>query len=169
MPRQPCASCDDEEPADPGAVIPAPVAVPPRPDPVRVLAYAANGVGDEIALVMLARLLEDLPIALEISQTRMLASDVTALINEKKFSIVCIADLPPSASSKTRYLVKRLRAAFPDLRIVVGRWAPPALADENTQVLRDAGATHVASTLVETKKYLATLVDVLPARGVDAA
>jgi predicted PurR-regulated permease PerM len=159
----------DAEPGDPGAVIPAPVAVPPRPDQVRVLAYAANGVADEIALAMLARLLEDLPIALEISQTRMLASDVTALINEKKFSIVCIADLPPSASSKTRYLVKRLRAAFPDLRIVVGRWAPPALADENTQVLRDAGATHVASTLVETKKYLATLVDVLPARGVDAA
>ena len=94
----------------------------------------------------------------------MLAADVTALIEEKKFSIVCIADLPPSASSKTRYLVKRLRAAFPNLRIIVGRWAPPALADENAQVLRDAGATHVASTLIETRDYLATLVDVAPAR-----
>ena len=89
----------------------------------------------------------------------------SALIQEKKFSIVCIADLPPSASSKTRYLVKRLRAAFPDLRIIVGRWAPPALADESAQVLRDAGAKHVASTLVETRDYLATLVDVWHPRG----
>ena len=27
----------------------------------------------------------------------------------------------------------------PDLRILVGRWGPPALADESTQALRDAG------------------------------
>ena len=151
----------------PGAVLGAGVAA--RRERVSVLAYAANGVADEIALAMLADLMEDLPITLEISRTRMLAADVVAVIQEKNCSIVCIADLPPSASSKTRYLVKRLRAAFPDLRIVVGRWAPPALADESTQVLRDAGATHVASTLVETRTYLATLLDVAPVQGVDAA
>jgi predicted PurR-regulated permease PerM len=134
-----------------------------------VLAYAANGVADESALAMLAHLVEDLPVTLEISRTRMLAADVIAAVQEKRYGIVCIADLPPSASSKTRYLVKRLRAAFPDLRIVVGRWAPPELADESTQVLREAGASHVASTLVETRAYLATLLDVAPAAGVDAA
>ena len=47
-------------------------------------------------------------------------------------SVVCFADLPPSPSSKTRYFVKRLRAALPDLRILVGRWGPPALADDST-------------------------------------
>jgi predicted PurR-regulated permease PerM len=129
-------------------------------EPVAVLAYAANGVADEIALAMLAHLLEDLPVTLEITRTRMLAADVVALIQERKCSVVCIADLPPSAPSKTRYLIKRLRAAFPDLRIVVGRWAPPALADESAQLLRDAGASHVDSTLVGTKTYLAGLVDV---------
>ena len=55
-------------------------------------------------------------------------------------SVVCLADLPPSPPSKTRYLVKRLHAALPDVRILVGRWGPPALADENTQALREAGA-----------------------------
>ena len=74
--------------------------------------------------------------------------------------MVCFADLPPSPPSKTRYLVKRLRAALPEVRILVGRWAPPALADESTQVLREAGANHVASTLVETRAYLAGLVKV---------
>ncbi len=144
-------------------------ALPGRREPLPMLAYAANGVADEVALTMLGHLVEDLPVTLEITRTRMLAADVVALIQEREFSIVCIADLPPSPSSKTRYLVKRLRAAFPDLRIVVGRWAPPALADESTQILRDAGASHVDSTLVETRTYLATLLEIPRTEGVDAA
>jgi predicted PurR-regulated permease PerM len=137
--------------------------------PIAVLALAANGVADEVALAMLRNLVEDLPVTLEISRTRMLAADVVALIQERKFSIVCIADLPPSASSKTRYLVKRLRATFPDLRIIVGRWAPPALADDSPQVLRDAGASRVDSTLVDTRAYLAGLLEIPRTQGADAA
>jgi hypothetical protein len=136
---------------------------PPLPgprDPLRVLGYATNGVADEVALAMLAHVLDDLPIAVEITRTRMQASEVVSLVHEGQFSVVCIADLPPSPPSKTRYLVKRLRAALPEVRIVVGRWAPPALADESTQVLRDTGADLVASTLVETRTYLAGLVEI---------
>ena len=65
----------------------------------------------------------------------------------------------PSTSSKTRYFVKRLRAALPELRIAVGRWAPPALADDSAQPLVEAGANHVASTLVESRDYLGGLLD----------
>jgi hypothetical protein len=66
----------------------------------------------------------------------------------------------PSPLSKTRYLVKRLHAALPDVRILVGRWGPPALADDSTQPLRDAGATLVASTLAETRTYVGGLVEI---------
>jgi hypothetical protein len=48
-------------------------------------------------------------------------------LRDKKVSVVCFADLPPSPSSKTRYLVRRLRSALPELRMAVGRWGPPAL------------------------------------------
>jgi hypothetical protein len=92
-------------------------------------------------------------------RTRMLASEVVSLVRERGFSVVCIADLPPSPPSKTRYLVKRLHSALPDVRVVVGRWAPSALADESTQVLRDTGASLVASTLLETRTYLEGLVE----------
>jgi predicted PurR-regulated permease PerM len=144
-------------------------ALPMPGERLPMLAYAANGVADEIALTMLAHLVEDLPVALEVTRTRMLAAEVIALVQERKFSIACIADLPPSASSKTRYLVKRLRTAFPDLRIIVGRWAPPELADDSTQILRDAGASHVDSSLLETRTYLATLLEVPRSEGADAA
>jgi predicted PurR-regulated permease PerM len=141
---------------------------PPLPgprEPLRVLGYATNGVADEVALAMLAHLVDDLPIAIEMARTRLQASELVALVHAQHVSVVCIADLPPSPPSKTRYLVKRLHAAAPDLRILVGRWGPPALADESTHVLREAGATLVASTLAETRTYLGTLVEI-PRLGV---
>ena len=136
-------------------------APPPGPrGPLRVLGYAINGVADEVALAMLAQLLDDLPIDLEITGTRLQASELLSLVQAHEFSVVCLSDLPPSAPSKTRYFVKRLHAAFPDLRILVGRWGPPELADESTQVLRDTGANLVASTLLETRTYLGGLVEI---------
>ena len=74
----------------------------------------------------------------------------------------------PSAPSKTRYFVKRLRAALPDLRILVGRLGPPELADESTQVLRHTRANLVASTLIETRTYLGGLVEIPRISGPEA-
>jgi predicted PurR-regulated permease PerM len=136
---------------------------PPLPgprEPLRVLGYATNGAADELALAMLARLLDDLPISLETMSTRLQASELLSLVQTQGFSVVCLADLPPSPPSKTRYLVKRLHATFPDVRILVGRWGPSALADDSAQVLRNTGATLVASTLLETRTYLAGLVEI---------
>jgi predicted PurR-regulated permease PerM len=139
--------------------------------PLRVLGLAINGVADELALGMLVHLVDDLPIAFDITAARMQASELVSLVREREFSVVCFADLPPSPPSKTRYLVKRLRAALPEVRILVGRWAPPALADESTQVLREAGATHVGATLVETREYLGGLVEIprIPVPGTVSA
>jgi predicted PurR-regulated permease PerM len=124
---------------------------------MRVLGIATNGVADEMALQMLGHLLDDLPIVVEIPSGRMLAAELVSLVQAQGFSVVCLADLPPSPPSKTRYLVKRLHAALPAVRILVGRWGPPALADDSTQLLRDAGATLVATTLMETRTYLASI------------
>jgi predicted PurR-regulated permease PerM len=129
-------------------------------EPLAVLGYAVKGAADEVALAMLAHLLSDLPIALEITETRMQASALVSLVRDRKFSVVCVADLLPGPSSTARYLVKRLRAALPELRIAVGRWGPPALADESLQPLLDAGANHVGSGLVESRNYLSGLLEI---------
>jgi hypothetical protein len=135
-----------------------PAVLGPR-EPLDVLGYAVNGVSDEVALSMLAHLVDDLPISIEILNTRMQAQELIALVRDRQFSVVCFADMPPSPSSKTRYLVRKVRAALPDVRIAVGRWAPPAMADESVQALRDAGADHVAVLLVESRDYLAGLLE----------
>lgn len=125
--------------------------------PVEVLAYPANGQGDEIALEMLAQLLDADAIRLDMTSARLLASEIIELARARDARLVCIADLPPSSPSKTRYLVKKLHDALPDARILVGRWAPPELADEDRTSLVDAGATHVATTLIETRDQLRSL------------
>ena len=157
--RSPEAS-HEESPGPP----PRPSAEPPPAtspatslEPLRVLGYAVNGVADEVALAMLARMIDGLPIVMEVTATRMQAVELVTLVKDRQFSTVCFVDLPPSSSSKTRYLVSRLRAARPELHIAVGRWAPPALADESPTPLVAAGADHVASLLVESRNYLAGL------------
>jgi hypothetical protein len=128
-------------------------------EPLRVLGYAVNGAADEVALAMLGHLVADLPVAMEITAARMPALELVSLLRDGKFSVVCFADLPPSSSSKSRYLVRRLRSTLPELRIAVGRWAAPALADESSQALVDAGADHVASLLIESRNYLGALLE----------
>jgi hypothetical protein len=143
---------------EPAAAAADPSLLGPR-EPLRVLGYAVNGPADEVALAMLAHLLDDLPISMEVTGTRMQAVELASLVGDRKFSVVYFADLPPSSSSKTRYLVRRLRSALPELRIAVGRWAPSALADESSQMLVDAGANYVASLLSESRNYLSGLLE----------
>jgi hypothetical protein len=71
--------------------------------------------------------------------------NIAAAQLERKLSVVCFADLPPTSSSKIRYLVRRLRSTLPELRIAVGRWAPQALADESSQTLLHADAAGLAA------------------------
>jgi len=119
-----------------------------------VVGYPANGTADELALRMLGEVLEADEFDLQIVSARLLSSELIDTVRELGAATVCIGDLPPSPPSKTRYLVKKLRTALPDVEVVVGRWAPPSLADDQPALLLDAGARHVGTTLVETRDYL---------------
>jgi hypothetical protein len=145
-----------------GAVDTATESPAPAANPVTVLAYPAGGLADELALRMLGQLLEDTPVALDITTGRKLSSEIVEEVQQHGYRIVCIGDLPPSPPSKTRYLVKKLRAASPELQIVVGRWAPAPLADDNPRLLVEAGANHVGSTLLETRNHLCQLAHLIP-------
>jgi hypothetical protein len=122
--------------------------------PISVLAYPVNGDADAVALRMLDQLIDGDAIDMEIAPTGMMSSDLITAVRERACRVICVADLPPSPSSKTRYLVKKLHAAFPELTIVVGRWAPDTLADDNPRLLSDAGATHVTTRLLEARDIL---------------
>jgi predicted PurR-regulated permease PerM len=127
---------------------------------VDVLALPADGAPDALALRMLAQLLQESPIVLDIRERATLSADVLESVKQGRYRAVCIADIPPSGPSRSRYVVKRLHALVPDLPIVVGRWAPDELADESTEALTSVGANHVASRLLDTRVQLLRLAAV---------
>ena len=130
-----------------------------------ILGYPASGEADVLALRMLGKVLEATPLRLEIMPRPGLWSEVVEQVKTKGYRVVCIADLPPSAPSRSRYLVKRLRVALPDLKVIVGRWAPAALADDTTEGLIEAGADQVATSLLETREHLSRLLPLLSGEG----
>ena len=123
-----------------------------------LLGLPAHTEADRLAPEMFAKLLEGTPFVLQVASVHALSSDAVAMLAEDRHAAVCIADLPPSSPSKVRYLVKRLRAAVPNAKIIVGRWAPPSLADEQPEPILGAGAAYVSTSLLETREQLYQLV-----------
>ena len=128
---------------------------------LRVLGCAASGEADELALTMFQQLLRETPFSVDIASAHRLASETTSLAREGRFQVACIADVPPGSSSRARYLVKRLRTAMPELKIIVGRWGGPLTEDERTSFVA-AGADYVAGSLVESRDQLYQLVTSMP-------
>ncbi|MFN2445151.1 MAG: AI-2E family transporter [Vicinamibacterales bacterium] len=122
-----------------------------------VLGYPVNPPADTLALEMLQRMLASSGVALEVAPSRLMVSDVVALVNAGSYRAICIADLPPSPASKSRYLIKKLHHILPGMTIIVGRWAPAALIEESSALLNEAGATVVSNTLLDTRDRLIAL------------
>jgi predicted PurR-regulated permease PerM len=139
-----------------------PAADPPvsRP-PVVVIGCPARGEADEVALRMLAALLDPTLFTVEATSSRLLVSEVVSLVKARPGAAVCIGALPPGGTAHARILCKRLRAELPDLKILVGRWGPAELGGEGAEALRAAGADLVGATLAESRDQLYQLVTLL--------
>ena len=96
---------------------------------------------------MFRQLLDPTQIVLEIVSPEVLTAEVLSLVEQQRVGLICIAALPPGALSPTRYLCKRLRVRFPELKIVVGRWGFTGNLQEDRTRLLSAGADEVAMTL----------------------
>lgn len=126
---------------------------------VRILGYPARDEADELALLMFRQLLDSTSYEVEVMSNAVLTSEVAALIGEKSPTMIFIATVPPGGLAQTRYLCKRLRARFPNLKIVVGRWGVGS-EDSNTILL--AGADKVGTTMIETRDQIIQLCQISP-------
>lgn len=127
----------------------------PAPGPAHAAAVLSCATGDEageLALRMLQQLLMPHAVGLEVGSPRALTGEVLALVAEKNPSIVCIGSIHPDDLGQTRHLCKRLRAGFPALRILVGRWGTTE-PGERDQLLA-SGADAVGSTLRESRDQI---------------
>jgi len=98
----------------------------------RIVACPGRDEADEVALSLLAALLEPDSVETVVLSHRLLLSETVELIERERPALVCLGTLGHGPLPTARYLVKRLRTRFPDLPIVVGRWG-----GESLQVWRD--------------------------------
>jgi len=124
----------------------------PRDAPPCVVGCPAQDKGDALALAML-RVLVAGRCDVRVIDADLLIAEVVAAVEASKAPVVCVAALPPVGLSRTRYLVKRIRARCPDVRILVGRWGVQ-LDSSEVDVLRSAGADAVHASLVATRDAL---------------
>jgi predicted PurR-regulated permease PerM len=126
---------------------------------VRISGCPVRDQADELALLMLRQLLDPVRYELEIIADELLAAEIVEQIAEKKPALVCLASLPPGGLAQTRYLCKRLRARFPDIKLIVGRWGSRT---DNSNALVDAGADKIGNTMIETRDHIMQLSQILP-------
>ncbi|HXH12952.1 MAG TPA: AI-2E family transporter [Alphaproteobacteria bacterium] len=129
----------------------------PTASAMPILGCPAQDEADELALLMLRQLFDPTRYRLEIVSAEVLTAEVLSMVERQHVRLICIAALPPGALAPTRYLCKRLRARFPDCKIVVGRWGFTGDSDELKNVLQDAGADDVGLTLRETREQVIPL------------
>ena len=134
---------------------------PVTPSRGRVLGVAARDEADEVALRMLGELLAPWGVTVELLSASMLAAEVISLVEEARPACICVAALRPGGLAHTRYLLKRLRVKFPDVRIVVGRWGSADL-EEDAASLVAAGATRVGMVLTVTRDHVLELLPSAP-------
>ena len=118
-----------------------------------VLGCPAADEGDEVALLMFGQLLKPTDCTLEIIPAAALSGEIVSLVSERKPTVVVIGAVPPEGLAQARDLCKRLRARFPDLKVIVGRWGEFPEEGDRASLL-EAGADAVASTFAQSRDQL---------------
>jgi len=121
-------------------------------NPPRVQGCVAGDEAGEVALGMLEHLLRPHAIVLEVDSAHTLPGEVLSLVAAKNPTIVCVASIRPGDLAHTRYLCMRLRARFPHVKIVVGRWGGKDRGEQDQ--LLAAGADAVSATLRESRDQI---------------
>jgi hypothetical protein len=124
----------------------------------RILACPEQDEVDAAALHMLEHALAVAGVGVDAVSAEALAAEVVATVEEARPACLCIAAIPPGGLAHTRYLLKRLRARLPDVRVVVGRWGLASEPGEDTAPLLAAGATRVSVTLAATRDQVLELL-----------
>jgi len=121
---------------DAGARVPT-----PAPSEITVLSLPARDEADELAALMLAQLLNARGIGAKAVSASALAAEQLDEIERENAGLAVVVAVPPSGHLHTRYLCKRLRSQFHELKIVAAllscgdvqelkKRQPPIPADE---------------------------------------
>jgi predicted PurR-regulated permease PerM len=123
----------------------------------RILGIAAHHLSEELSLEMLARSIAD-HCEMQVISTRTLPIEIEMRVADERPPIVFIAIIPPGGVRQARYLCKRLRQKFPELKIVVGYFGRPKNFDRLLTAMRASGASYVTTSVNQSQTQLTALL-----------
>jgi predicted PurR-regulated permease PerM len=133
----------------------APSAPAPEDGPTfHLVSIAANDHADLLVLHMLARLLDGSGCKVTLLETPESPLRAVEQVAEAKADLVLVSHLPPVGFTAARYLVRRLRARFAALPIVVGHWSANGTRTRNAKRLTGIGANRVVFHLREARALI---------------
>jgi predicted PurR-regulated permease PerM len=136
-------------------------ATEPAPVQVQVFGCPARDREDELAMHMFQQLLASSKCHMEVISATTFTGEVVSRVQKERPAIVCIGALPPGGLAQTRYLCMRLRAQFPNLKVIVGRWGVSENSERVREKLLSSGADQVVTTLIEARSELTPLIQAL--------
>lgn len=128
--------------------------------PVRIVGLVADDTADTMVLRMLGQLLAPSGCILETIADADSSLQVAERVAEHSPTLVVVSHLPPAGLTLARYLVRRLRAQFAELPIVVGHWGETTGSAAAAQQLIGIGASRVVFTLADARAHI--LAEVAP-------
>lgn len=135
-----------------------------------VLCCPSHHRAEEVVLDAFARtLLPTVSCRVEVASAKLLAADVVARVGRDAPAVVVVGVLPPGGLAQARYLCRRLRKAYPDLRIVVAYLGKARDFDKLLVRLRKAGASYVNTSLAQTRGQAQALLAAAPGVGATKA
>jgi hypothetical protein len=143
-----------------------------RHDPsrrARILGCPVRDAVDEMGLTLLQDVLDRDRWQVEIVSSDILAGELVQTVAEEEPHLICLGSLPPGGLTRVRYLCKRLRARYPHVKIVIGRWGLRSRRLANVEQLREVGADSVTTTLAETRIQLNAWFPVVTQNGTGRA
>ena len=133
------------------------------PAPFQVYCLPARADRDELAGTMLTQLLQQQGVAAQNATGKLAAGELLDVVEKSDVDAACISVVSPSTVIQARYLCVKIRARFPQLKIVIGLWGMTQSVTDATRRLRDSGADEVVTTLadavVQLGKYVPTLAE----------
>ena len=123
---------------------------------VHVVCLPLQTEADEIVGLMLSQLLVRRGYRVTGIGAAALASESVELIERVRPHLVVISALPPKAAMHARYVLKKLFARFPDLKVVLGLWTSARQMKRTGPC--DIGSLKPATTLAQAQEQLDQLV-----------
>jgi predicted PurR-regulated permease PerM len=140
--------------------------VPLQAEGAAILCIGGRGALDTVAALLLAHLLESRGIHTRLLPATAIALDAISNLDLTGVKAVCLSYLSPRPRTYARFVVRRLKARSPGLKVMLGAWNPEAQNNSDVDLATETGADALAGRLNAAVDLLLQAVDPALAGGV---